>query len=156
MKHYEIEEIYLYLDGEMPPLERQVFEDHILVCNQCAEKLERAKELFSSIRLKEEEPPVDIASLVMAKIDRKRKIMPVIYGVFLLLVAILTVPVFFGLDRAIFFYYIIFDYFNKIYLITRAGFSYLLSMKMPAWVFAGAGILLLPLYFTLRRIWRKT
>ncbi len=156
MKHYNYEEIYLYLDGEMPPMERSLLEDHILVCKECAEKLERAKVLYQEIKSEEENPPVDIASLVMAKIDRKRKILPVIYGIFILLVAILTVPVFFGLDRAIFFYYIILDYFNKIYLVARAGLSYLFSLKIPAWVFAGAVLMLFPVYFALRKIWRNT
>ncbi len=156
MKHYNYEEIYLYLDGEMSPMERSLFEDHILVCKECAEKLQRAKALFQGIKLEEENPPVDIASLVMAKIDKKRKLLPVIYGIFILLIALLTVPVFFGLDRAIFFYYIIFDSLNRVYLVSKAGLSYLFSLKIPAWVFVGAGLMLFPVYFALRKIWRNT
>ncbi len=156
MKHYSMEEIYLYLDGEMPPMERTLLEDHILVCEQCAKKLQEARKFVESLRVEEEEPSVDIASLVMDKIDKKRKLLPLVYAIFIVLVSVLTVPVFFGLDRAVFFYYIIVDYFGRLFLIFKGFLSLILSAKVHPLLAIGAGLAIIPIYLGLRKIWRST
>ncbi len=156
MKHYSMEEIYLYLDGEMSPMEKALLEDHLLVCEECARKLQEAKSFMERVKLDEEELSIDIASLVMDKIDKKRKLLPLVYAIFIVLVSVLTVPVFFGLDRAIFFYYIIVDYFGKLFLIFKGFFSLILSAKVHPLLAIGAGLMILPIYFGLRKIWRNT
>ncbi len=156
MKHYSMEEIYLYLDGEMPPMEKTLFEDHILVCKDCAHRLQRAREFLEKTKLEEEEPTVDVASLVMNKIDKKRKLLPLVYAFFILLVSALTVPVFFGLDRAVFFYYVIFDYFKKLFLVFQGFLSLILSARVNLFLVIAAGAMLVPIYFGLKKIWRST
>jgi len=157
VKHYNLEEIYSYLDGQMSPLDKKRFEDHILVCKDCALKLEKAEEFFSFVKVEEEEPPIDISSLIMEKIDRKRRILPFLYSFLSILFLMIVIPVFFGPSKAMLFYYMELKALSKIYSSAAAVFKVFSLFRTPTHLIILAVIVsLIPfLVLELRKIWRK-
>jgi len=158
VKHYSFEEIYSYLDGEMNPMEKKRLEDHILVCDECASRLEKAREFFSFVKIEDEEPPVEISSLVMEKIDRKRKILPFVYSFLIVLLATLMLPVIIGPSRAMLLYYLEFNTLKKAYSAIGAFFKVSSLLNIPSQViYIGIALTALPfLFLGLRKLWRKT
>ncbi len=157
MKHYNLEEIYSYLDGQMSPLDKKRFEDHILVCRDCALKLKKAEEFFSFVKVEEEEPPIDVSSLIMEKIDRKRRILPFLYSFLSMLFLMVVIPVFFGPSKAMLFYHMELKALGKIYRSAVTVVKVFSLFRAPIHLIILAVIVsLIPfLIFGLRKIWRK-
>ncbi len=101
MGHYDYRHIYEYLEGELPPGEKKLLETHILVCDKCREKFDKAKKLFVLLKVEEEEPPLSLTELVMEKIDSKRIWANLLAVVFSLLIASLILPLFLGYSTAL-------------------------------------------------------
>lgn len=158
MKHYSFEEIYSYLDGEMNPMEKKRLEDHVLVCEECSSRLEKAREFFSFVKIEDEEPPVEIASLVMERIDKKRRLLPFLYSFLTVLLAMLMLPVVIGPSRAMLLYYMEFSTLKKVYSTFAAFFKVSSILNIPSQViYIGIAITALPFVFLgLRKLWRKT
>jgi len=157
VKHYSLEEIYAYLDGEMTSMEKSLFEDHILVCKECASKLEEARKFFSFVKIEEEEPPINISSLVMEKIDKKRRYIPFFYAFLVVLLATLLLPVIIGPSRAMYLYYIEFNAVKKGYHALETIFRLSSLLKIPGQALI-IGIVLAVIPFVvigLKKIWRK-
>ncbi len=161
MKHYDIQQIYEYLDGEMSPIESKLLEDHIAICERCSRMYAQAEKLFQALRMEEEEPPVSIASLVMEKIDPRRNFLNVAASFFFLLITSLVLPLFFGYSFALQFYIrkalwvkkLIKAFYKFIEFVPRIGLS-----LFGLWVvLAAAGLLALLTLALLsyRPLWRR-
>ncbi len=161
MKHYDMHQIYEYLDGEMSPIESKLLEDHIAVCERCSRMYAQAERLFKALRMEEEEPPVSIASLVMEKIDSRRNLLNIAASFFFLVLSSLILPLFFGYSFALQFYIrkalwvkkLIKAFYKFIEFVPKIGLS-----LFGSWVVLAATGLLVLLTLALLRyrpLWRK-
>jgi hypothetical protein len=57
-----------YFHGELPPEDKQIIDEHIKGCGQCAERFENERKYFEQIKLAAYEPEINIAESVMDKI----------------------------------------------------------------------------------------
>jgi anti-sigma factor RsiW len=68
----EFEELMTaYLEGELPPHKRQIFEEHIGSCKQCQEEMSRYENCTRIFRkfVRDEDPPATLRKAVFERCD---------------------------------------------------------------------------------------
>jgi hypothetical protein len=73
MKCLTLEQIYLFLDKDLPPFQSQKIEEHLAICAKCLEAVEERKALLECAEsLPDLEIPADFSQQVIAKIFPKK------------------------------------------------------------------------------------